>query len=364
MKKILLAFVAIVGVFFASCSNDKKVVVDIAELSEGDVVVIYQDPDMINARTSEQIATAKIKNGKCEIILDSLEFEGKIKECAITIVNQNKQFGASLPCIIEKGKTITITITGVGDYLARKNILNISYKGSKFAEDFSRFWKDVNDSFMELSRNNNDVKTFKKQVELYKSFIKKYPQSGYAYSVLISEMQTLQNADNPIMDYCRELSNEQTDNVWQKYLSQAYKYKIVQQTANSTLVFTALNQQGDTLTERDVKGELILVDFWASWCKPCLEALPKIEKVWEKYKGKGLSVVSISVDTNPNDWIKFIEKNPMKWTSLIGNGQEITQRYNFQYIPHLILADKNGKILQNGIDIEKLDELIEKNINK
>lgn len=364
MKKILLAIAAVLGFFLTSCSNNQKVVIEMPEMNEALVYVIYQDPDMINARTQEEIAKAEIKDGKCELNFDTLTFEGKRKECTVTIVNQNRQFGANLPLIIEKGKTITVKITGVSDYLDGKNILKVSYSGSKFAQTFSEFWQGVNDSFMELSRNNNDKKTYDKQVDLYKNFIQKFPESGYAYSVLIGEMQMLQEDENPIVKYCAQLANEKSENVWHNYLSEAYKYRLAQQKTAATLVFSAQDKDGNVKTERDVKGELILVDFWASWCKPCIESIPKLETIYEKYKDKGLTVVSVSVDTNPNDWLKYLEKHSFKWLSLLGNGQEITQRYNFKYIPYVLIADKDGKVLQKGIEIDKLEGFIEQYLNK
>ena len=216
---------------------------------------------------------------------------------------------------------------------------------------------------MELSQNNNDKQTYLKQVNLYKDFIKKYPESGYAYSVLIGEMQMLQEDTNPIIQYCAELADKKTDNTWQKYLAEAYKFRQMKQITASTLVFSAQDKEGNTITERDVKGKLILVDFWASWCKPCLESIPKLERIYNKYKNNGLTVVSVSLDTNPNDWIKYTKKHPFKWLSLLGNGQEITQRYDFKYIPYIIAADKDGKVIRKGIEIDGLEQFIEQYLN-
>ena len=167
----MLAIATVLGFLLTSCSNNQKVVIEIPEMSEGQVYVIYQDPDMISSRTQDEIAKTEIKNGRCEINLDTLDFKGKRKECSVTIINQDKQFGANLPLIVEKGKTITLKINGVSDYLAGKSILNINYSGSRFAEEFSEFWQKVNDSFMELAQNNNNPETFKKQVALYRDFI-------------------------------------------------------------------------------------------------------------------------------------------------------------------------------------------------
>ncbi len=349
---------------FASCSNKTQVVIDIPEVSEGDVVVVYQDPDMIQARTDSKLATAKLKNGKCEISFDSLQFDGKRKECSVSIINKDKGFGATLPFIIEKGKTITLKVTGVIDYLAQKNVLQLDYKGSKFAEKFSKFWGEINNSFMELSRTGNDNKIFANQVKLIKDFIEEYPESGYPYSILMSEVQVLSDKQNPILQYCAELSNNKSENSWQKYLVEIYKEKMLRMIAGSTFVISAQDKDGKTITERDIKGKVILVDIWASWCKPCHEAMPKVKEIYNKYKDKGLTVVSVSVDTNPNDWLKYIEKNPFEWMSLLGNGQELAQRYDCQYIPYFMVVGKDGKILKQGVGLDGVEEVIKQYLDK
>lgn len=358
MKKVFLIFFVILTCLLVSCSRGNRLVIEIPEMSEAEVYIIYQDPDMINNRTQEEIVKTEIKNGKCNISLDTLQFTEKRKECSLTIVNKNKKFGINLPLMVEKGKTITLKIKGVSDYLSGRSILKVSYQGSRFAEDFSDFWQKINDSFIELTHTKNNLKMFTKQVGIYKDFITKYPESGYPYSVLISEMQMLRDNDNPVMKYCAALVNEKSDNIWHKYFVEAYKYKVTKQSTISTLVFSAQDKDGRVFTERDIKGRLVLVDFWASWCKPCLESLPKLKQIYDRFKEKGLTVVSISLDMNPNDWIKFSEKNSFSWLSLLGDGQEITQRYDFKYIPYFLIADEKGKILQRGIEIDKLEEFI------
>ena len=122
MNKKITFIITLLCVFIASCSKDNIIVIEIPELSEGEIRITYQDPDMINARTQEEVARTVVRNGKCELTLDSITLNGKIKECTVTIINKEKQFGANLPLFIEKGKNITMKITGVGDYLMGKSI--------------------------------------------------------------------------------------------------------------------------------------------------------------------------------------------------------------------------------------------------
>ncbi|MBP3252911.1 MAG: TlpA family protein disulfide reductase [Bacteroidales bacterium] len=366
MKKTLFAVIfAFFGLVFCSCGAKKGVVIEIPELEKGDVYIVYADPDMINAGTQEELAHAVIKNGRCEIKLDSSDFKGKIKECSVTIINQERQFACNLPLAVEKGKTVTLHIDGVNDYLNKKSPLKVSYSGSKYAEEFSQFWQQVNDSFMELSSNNNAVQTYEKQVGIYKQFIERHPETGFVYSIIIGEMTMIEDDNNPVLKYCEELSETKSDNVWLNYLIAAYKDRKVRAATASTLVFSAVDKDGNTVTDRDInKGKLVLIDFWATWCKPCREAIPHLQELYARYHSKGLEMVSISVDMNPNDWQKYIKSNPFQWTSLLGDGNELTQRYNFKYIPYVLIADKDGKILKKGIEVNKLEQFIPEYLNK
>ena len=346
------------SLLFISCSGKKQIEINIPELKDGQVLIGYQDPSMIETYNQKEVCKGELKDGRFSINLDSLDFKGKVYECVVTIINKDKQFACQTPMPIQKDKIITLTITGVNDYMKGIAPLNVSYSGSKYAEEFSDFWDQINKSFVELFKSN-DNKIYQKQVDIYKAYLKKNPQSGYAYATIISEMNMIKDDNNPIIKYCEELSAQKTDNEWLNYLSSYYKTRKLKQISGGTLVFTAQNIKGDTITERNINGKLILVDFWASWCKPCIETMPKLEALYNKYHSKGLEIISISVDTNPNDWAKYMSKHSFKWLSLLGNGKELTQRYDFQYIPHILVVDSKGKVLQSGIEADKLDAFIE-----
>lgn len=340
-----------------SCSNTKQIVISIPELYEGEVYITYQDPQMIANNDRMQIVKGNLTKGEFVANLDSIDFEGKVYECVVTIINKDKQFACQTPMPVQKGKTIKLTITSVKEYLQKTSTLKVSYSGSKYAEEFSSFWNEINQSF-ELLSKSNDNKIYSQQVDIYKNYLKQNPKSEYAYAMLLSEVNMLKDDNNPVVAFAQELANQKTDNPWQEYLNSYFKTKKLQQISSGTLVFKAQNLKGDTITERDLKGKLVLVDFWASWCKPCIETIPKIEVLHNKYANKGLQVVSISVDTNPNDWLKYMNKHSVPWLSLWGNGRELTERYGFQYIPHILLADSTGKVLQNGIDANELENFI------
>jgi peroxiredoxin len=95
------------------------------------------------------------------------------------------------------------------------------------------------------------------------------------------------------------------------------------------------------------KGKYLLVDFWASWCGPCRQAIPKVKELYESYKAKGFEVVSISIDTDKNAWQKAMKEEAMPWEQLLSDNKDKTmEQFQFSGIPTMYLVDTEGKIME------------------
>jgi thiol-disulfide isomerase/thioredoxin len=94
------------------------------------------------------------------------------------------------------------------------------------------------------------------------------------------------------------------------------------------------------------KGKYVLIDFWASWCGPCRQAIPKVKALYEKYKDKDFDVVSISIDDNKKAWAKAMEEEGMQWRQLLSPDKNATMKnFLFSGVPTIYLIDKQGKIV-------------------
>jgi thiol-disulfide isomerase/thioredoxin len=94
------------------------------------------------------------------------------------------------------------------------------------------------------------------------------------------------------------------------------------------------------------KGKYVLIDFWASWCGPCRQAIPKVKELYEKYKDKNLDIVSVSIDDNKKAWAKAMEEEGMPWKQLLSPDKNATMKnFLFSGIPTIYLIDKQGKIV-------------------
>lgn len=112
------------------------------------------------------------------------------------------------------------------------------------------------------------------------------------------------------------------------------------------------------------EGKVTLLDFWATWCKPCIKEFPIIDTQFKKYKDKGFQVVSISIDRDIDSPKSYLEKNPFSWnTSLYSSGEfksELAKDYQIVALPKPILIDREGKIIAMDDELrgEKLESVL------
>ena len=110
---------------------------------------------------------------------------------------------------------------------------------------------------------------------------------------------------------------------------------------------------GKTMKLSDLRGKVVLLDFWASWCGPCRQENPNVVRLYEKYKSKGFTVMSVSLDQDKNKWIAAIEKDKLAWpnhvSDLKGWGSSAGQKYAVRGIPFTVMIDKDGKIIGTNL---------------
>ena len=111
--------------------------------------------------------------------------------------------------------------------------------------------------------------------------------------------------------------------------------------------FTAKTLNGATVTPAQYKGKVLLLDFWATWCGPCVTSLPDLQAAYNKYHAQGLEVVGISLDEDKDALTSFVKARKMAWPQVFdgkGWGAEVPGIYGVKAIPFMLIIGKDGKI--------------------
>jgi len=125
--------------------------------------------------------------------------------------------------------------------------------------------------------------------------------------------------------------------------------------------FSAPTPEGKTLSLKKSLGKITILDFWASWCKPCRMENPNVVKVYNKYHNKGLNIIGVSLDRKQEAWVKAIDDDNLTWNhvSNLKFWQEpIARAYGVRSIPATFILDENGNVIAKNLRGPALEQKI------
>jgi thiol-disulfide isomerase/thioredoxin len=237
-------------------------------------------------------------------------------------------------------------------FLSKNNLDDILSLRAEFEKEFSNLKKDAQDNYDLLNA----------EARIYTSF-----QSALSSFV----MPYYQESNNKIIEIASQIPDGKrssvVERIYQAHLQQQRSAKFTEEVIGKPLIdfdFIALN--GETKKLSDYKGKVILLDFWGTWCGPCVAEIPNLIKVYNKYKSFGFEIISISSDLmmntkNEEDFKLFIEQKSMDWThTLDDKNQTIHRLYEISHWPTLYLIDQTGRIVKNENELR--GELLEKTL--
>ncbi|MCT4603851.1 MAG: TlpA family protein disulfide reductase [Marinifilum sp.] len=125
--------------------------------------------------------------------------------------------------------------------------------------------------------------------------------------------------------------------------------------------FTVTTLDGKEIASSELKGKVVLINFFATWCGPCMKELPEVQKhLWPKFKDKNFVMISIGRQHTKDELIKWNKKKGFTFPIAPDPKREIYSKFASQYIPRNFIVDKSGKIIWQGVGFEQkeLDEMI------
>jgi peroxiredoxin len=110
--------------------------------------------------------------------------------------------------------------------------------------------------------------------------------------------------------------------------------------------FSLLTSDGRTITLSDLRGQAVIVNFWATWCPPCLEEMPTLQEVYEAYRDEGLVVLAINQDEPADRVARFAQQHGLTFPLLLDAEFNVTDRYQVGLLPSTFFVDRAGVVYE------------------
>jgi len=371
MKRIL--FVALASLLLVCCGKDSyKIKGEIPGLEDGTVVMLSTlDYDGLVNLDSTIVKDCKFtfkgKTDTAQVAVITFDFGETMRGCQLFLeqgdiivlvdLEKNNQLVAGTPNndAFQKFYDDTDSFNEEADELEDKIRMTLAADGD--ASEFYAQMGDLQDRFtsvlaQSIEENANKVYGYHQLIENYTMFepevlmglIEKLAPT-FGQDIALQQLTAMTQAQ-----LATSLGNQFLDFDAPILLDKKYTYE-------STV----------KLSDYVGKNKVVLLDFWASWCTPCLNELPNLKAAYKKYKSKGFEIVSVSVDDSAEDWIKAVKDNTMNWVQL-WNGEDMQNsaavKYSITAIPATFLIDADGTIIGRDLRDNELEAALEDYFSK
>jgi len=200
---------------------------------------------------------------------------------------------------------------------------------------------------------------------LYESYIRQHPDDEL--SLYAMGMYNLINRENPLevksllstlgkdlqaTEEMMEIKKDAEEN--EKFLIGAKAPDFIQADTN-----------GVSITLTSLQGKYVLIDFWASWCKPCRAQNPSLLRLYQKYNDKGFTILGVSLDSKKDAWLKAIHNDKLEWQQVSDLNlwnNAVAKQYKITSVPQNFLLDTHGVIIGKNLNEDELNEVLEKQL--
>ena len=357
----------VVTVILAACGNRVPEYEINGTWEGGDGKMVYLKKSL-GGRQYEMIDSTVVEKGK-------FRMKNELKQVdELVLVCENV-----LQPLILDGTPITVDCKTVTSEYKGKEVkqLKVTLKGSVEQDIYRRFLGSQRDemlmmmgvAFMNTDANvdslkvdsmaNLYLKVKERSAFVQDSLVKSYPDT-YSAALILSRL--VKQRDLPfIKEMYENLTPRARMTLPGMEVQKAIELMQTVEEGSMAPDFSLTSPDGKTVKLSDLRGKYVLLDFWASWCGPCLREVPNVKKVYDKYHNRGFEIFSVSLDEDQAKWEKAIVDNDLNWihgSSLQGWNCPVAKLYNVSGVPTMLLIDREGKIIGTKLRGDMLMEKV------
>ncbi len=321
----------------------------LSKLGEKELVIldssdVNKDGEFIIKTEVEKTDFYQLGFGKEDYMILILEPGEKLKlEMNSTDLDSPKLIEGSSgsELVYEANKIISV-------YKEKMDTLNKIYQRYYFTDKRDSISKILTGEYIEIEKQQKD-------------YVRKIIKENYASLACLIFIDNLEIKDE--YEVFKNLSNT----LYEKYPENQFvitlhkTVKVEGKTAVGEIApeIVLPNPAGKMVSLSSLKGKVVLIDFWASWCGPCRRESPNMVRIYNLYKDKGFEIFGVSLDKSEEGWLAAIEKDKLTWTHVSDLKywqSAAAKEYGVSSIPFTLLIDKNGRILAKGLRGAELEK--------
>jgi thiol-disulfide isomerase/thioredoxin len=276
----------------------------------------------------------------------SLDYrQGKYEEALTYFKKANSlKENANLECLLGLAQTYgklgaVKNVQKICDQLIQISGDNIGYK--------SKAWRLRGDALYSAALLNSKPDGIKLQESeaAYREALKINPrqnQAHYELAVALIRLNRIEEALRELRVYIKNADDESGEKA-RKIIKDPRRAL-----ANFAPDFSIVTSDGEYIASDELRGKVVLMDFWGTWCKPCLAEIPFLSELVKKYSKEKFALISVDVRDEEAQWRNFIENNDMKWTHAQDKNSQIQRTFQINVFPSYILIDHEGIIRYQG----------------